>query len=213
MITLGFEISLAKNPFGNNNVYVSYGPTPCGIFCDKHSKNYLYILRGEYPHAQSSSKVQELYYSSYRFQLGGRFLSTARVKEVLDSSRFPMIIPLKGICFLMGKGFMALLGPGGKISRILFAACTEGDGECTIEDVKFFVDGEVLYTDNFRPVRTALKDIVKFHPGDITVTRDVGKYVGDRIITPQFTNLRDLDTYKAMLIQKAARGYCTNNFV
>lgn len=200
MTTLDFRRQLIAHPFSHNNSYVIDRLMGSGL--------YFHRSKGEYPYIMNAPghASMELMYSEFNSQLRGRLLNTARIKEVLDSAEVPINISIKGISYLMGKGFLAHWSGTRDSINVLYIACCSNKPSLTMEDIKFYVSKDV-YKEIYKPLHPVFKDLVGTHPGDIIMCRDIRDYVGEKIKIPKGLSISALNNYKSVVVKQAINQY------
>jgi hypothetical protein len=195
MTTLTFADELVENKFVSANSYV-YGPTGFyGLCFDEASKNYPYIMK-----SGMFIDTFELKYSSFPYQLRNRVLSTAKLKEIMDSAKMPLIIHVRSKAYLIGKGFLSTYDSKGNY-ELLFLACVSGSKKhLSMEDVKFFVSKKV-YTEEHKAFSSIVKGFVSDHKGDVVTCSEVTDYVGEKISFPLRESLVNMTKYKEALVK------------
>jgi len=197
MTTLDFKDKLTENTFsyGNDFVYDENTKKSFSLYFSRDSINYPYILKG------GQSNEEELEVSIYSYQLRSRVLNTKKIKEIMDSSRLPLLFNIKRRNYLLGKGFLAEYIHGEEINKILFVACVDGSKSVSsMEQVKFFVSKDI-YTDEHKALQPAIKDFIGAHPGDVIICKNVLDYVGEKIVFPRGVLISELITYKDAIVR------------
>lgn len=179
MTGLNFGDALVENAFSNNNEYNYYVLQPFGLYFDTNSENYPYILRG------GLSDTVELGYANAENQLRGRLLNTKKIKEIMDTSKLPIIIRMKDRLYLIGKGFLSTFDSIRKDGTLLFVACVDNRKQSvSMEDIRFFVSKKV-YAEEHKPFHSAIKDFTSTHPGDVVFCNNILNYISEKITMPR----------------------------
>lgn len=192
MTNFEFADSLREDLFVDKNEY-HYGNTWVGEtkFCS-NSENYPFIFKGQPLRGNPFSMI----YCQSLSQLGGRLLTVKKIKEVMNSSRYPIIFKIKGIHYYIGKGYLSILHSLSAEPRILFIACINGNTNPTdLSQVKFFVDRSVFKNETYKPILPAIKDFMNNHIGDVILTNDISQYVGESIKIPTGLSILEMERY------------------
>lgn len=205
MTNFEFQSGLVTHPFVNNNNYIFSGVTETSLRFFKDCPNYPFIMTS---HFQNDPTV--MVYSPYTYQLRGRLLNTARIKEVMDTAAMPLTFKIREKYYMIGKGFLAHitnLTEFGENFNMLFVACIDQSKPVeSIEDVKFFVSREI-YREEYKTIMPAVKDIMVAHTGDVILTSNIGKRVGDKIPFPRGGTVADRLRYKKAVMLEAMGDY------
>lgn len=202
MTTLDFNNCLRENPFAYGNVY-SYGTVAgTGIFHSNSDEELPYILRADY-NGITCHRNYEIYYSTYSEQLYGRVLATSRIKEVLDTAHWPLIIGFpEGSMYLMGKGFLAECAYNTKGTleiNPLFVAYFRKNQKLEIKNIKFYISREVFLLEKHKRVQPAIKDLMLTHEGDVVTTNNISQYVGHKFKFPEFKTVAEKNEFDKRL--------------
>lgn len=196
MTTLEFKDRLTEHPFSYSNDFYYFDESyrSSGLYFDRTSANYPYILKG------GKSDTTELQYCFYTPQLRGRILTIKRIKEVMDSARIPLLFSIKAKWYLLGKGFMAHHSPDGE-NKILFIACVDGMKTISsIDQVKFYVSKDI-YKDCYKSIQPAIKDLIANHTGDVIICNNILDYIGEKISLPLGVSLSSMNRYKEAVVR------------
>lgn len=197
MTNFEFADCLRDDPFVDENEYkysnVWTGETK---FCS-NSENYPFIFKGQ---PQRTDPFSMIYCQSLD-QLGSRLLTVKKIKEVMNSSRYPIIFRIKGIHYYIGKGYLSTLHSLAAEPRILFIACINGSTTPTnLSQVKFFVNRIIFNDDTYKPILPAVKDFMNNHIGDVILTNDISKYVGEKINIPDGLTIAQREKYTKHIV-------------
>lgn len=206
MTTLQFKDALTENAFSYSNGFYYSDLRSLGLYFVKKSDNYPYILKGaEYDDF-------EMQFSSYSNQLRGRMLNTKKIKEIMDSSRLPLLFKIKMRPYLIGKGFLSTYDPITGEVKLLFIACVDDrKGTTSIEQVKFFVCKDI-YTDEHKALQPTIKDLIDSHPGDVVMCNKILDYIGEKISIPRGGTIAERKSYADAVVRAALlSGLTTNN--
>jgi hypothetical protein len=196
MTTLEFGNGLVDNPFSGGNIYSYDSEELFGLYATPKGDNYPYILKGMGPNRS------ELTYSDHHYQLRGRRLTTKKLVEVMNTARMPIRAVVKHTIYLAGKGFLSTYDASGN-HKILFIACIDDSKTvASIAQVKFYVSKDV-YSDSYKNVQPAIKELVSNHPGDIIMCNNIGDYVGEKIKFPKGGSIADRNKYKEAIVRAA----------
>jgi hypothetical protein len=205
MTNFEFYDGLRNHPFTSNNGYSYNGLTESSLRFFKDCPNYPFIMQNPY---QRDPTV--LTYSPYTYQLRGRLLNTARIKEVMDTAPIPLTFKIRDKFYLIGKGFLAHVANVNDIGEnfnMLFVACIEqGRVIEKMEDVRFFVNRDI-YKEDFKTVHPAVKDIFLGHPGDVIMTNNIAARIGDKIPFPRGGTIAQRQNYKKAVMLEAMGDY------
>lgn len=198
MTTLEFRDELVENTFTYTNSYI-YAPKRSTGHCFAQGEdNYPFVMKG------GTSDTFELEFSAYAYQLRNRLLNTKKIKEVMNSSRVPLIFIIKNVAYLIGKGFLSTYDPRNpENNKLLFLACVDGRKVIReISQVKFYVSKEV-YNEQYKPMHPAIKDIISQHPGDVMMVKNILDYVGLKLVQPRGGSISELERYKEAVVRSS----------
>lgn len=207
MTNLLFQEYLSVNTFSSSNGYNFTNMTDTNLRFYRDSENLPFIMTSAW---QSDPTV--LRYSANTYQLRNRLLSTAKIKEVLDTSPVPLMISIKNKWYMMGKGFLAHVTnimEFGESIKLLFVACIDPVSRkkgFDIADVRFFFSRD-MYNDDYKTLLPALKDIMLGHPGDVILSSKLNDRIGDRIVFPTGGTLSDRVNYKREVMIECLKDY------
>ena len=205
MTDLNFEESLTVSKFSNNNHYHLGYPKSTGLRFFKDTENLPFIMCSPY-----QSNHTELQYSDSATQFRNRLLNTAKIKDVMNSSPLPLIVKIKGVQYLIGKGFLAQVAFNEfEVNmNLLFVACINSSKRHGYEmkDVRFFIS-RAIYTETYKPVSTAVRDIIENHIGDVIFTSDIQNKIGDVIPFQRGGTLVSRNDYKKAIVMEAIRDF------
>jgi hypothetical protein len=196
MLTLEFKAGLTESPFasGNNFLYGSLKRT--GIFYTASEQEWPYLLVA----AAAMHPNNELLYSD-DLQFGGRHLTPAKVKEILDSSKIPIKIPstTSGITYLVGKGFLGYF-QGDDVKMLLLAVCNRNEKITSLQQIKLIVSKDVNSVEHKR-VSSIVRDITNAHSGDLLMTNTIDNYVGHKLLFPSHKTISEKKDFEEKLIK------------
>lgn len=202
MITLHFRDSLINNKFNYQNEYYYGGLESLNIHYTKEDIEIPYILIAKDALKKAYHPDGELMFSTMERQLNGRSLTTNRLKEVLDSSRVPLIFKIGGIRYLIGKGFLAEYNSKESISVLFLATVEQGKEITSISQVKYYISRNVYLARN-KKIQPVIKDFMTLHTtGDILITSNVEKYVGHHVKFPSFKSITERKKYTSSIIDQ-----------
>lgn len=205
MTNFDFYDSLRIHPFTNNNNYTYSGLTNTNLRFFKDCPNYPFIMTS--PHQNDPTVLR---YSHYTYQLRGRLLNTARLKEVMDSCPIPLSFKIRERWYLVGKGFLAHMNSTTGFDEnlnMLFVACVEMSKPVeSIEDVRFYVSRDI-YKEDYKTILPAIKDFMVGHNGDVILTSNIAKRIGDKIPFPRGGTIADRQRYKKAVMLEAMGEY------
>lgn len=208
MTNFEFADCLSIDPFSDNNEY-NYGVTWLGNtkFC-KDSENLPYIFKGQ---IVQSSPFNMTYCQSTN-QLKGRLLTVKKIKEVMNTSRYPLLFRIKDVWYYIGKGYISRVTNLNSEPTILFVATIKGGtNPRDLSEVKFFVNRAVFTVEAFKPVVPVVKDFMNNHTGDVILTNNINKYIGESIQVPQNLSLSQLENYTKGVVSECIADIFTNN--
>lgn len=199
MTHLNFADCLTTDPFTNNNHYHYSGIRNALPLVTKDSENVPFILKSQ--GVGSARGIFKMIYCDYSTQLRSRLLNTKKIKDIMDSSKYPLLFRFKDKWYYIGKGFLAVHTGSGNDPKILFVACYNGKkpNVTSIEEIKFFVCRDI-FNEEHKPLQPAVKDFINNHVGDVVVTNDVTNYVGEWIRMPSGLTLAEDKAYKASVV-------------
>lgn len=207
MMTLDFKNSLINNRFTYNNDYIYSDLDGLNIYYKESEEEIPFIMtakndvRGSNPVLFHNGEMQ---HSTYSRQLGGRTLTTNRIKEILDGSKIPLLFKIGNHRYLIGKGFLAWYQPDGT-HEVLFIAVSKRDVSY-MGDVKFYVS-RTIYNIRHKKLHPVIKDFMTIHTGDTILTNNIKKYIGSKIEMPTFKTVGSRLKYQKSLIQFCTREY------
>lgn len=181
MKTLLFNDRLIINPFRSNNGYIYQSITGTGVETT--------FLNKEIPYIAKVQRGGEIVYCD-TVQFNGRAVNTARIKEILDTSHYPLKISLEGRNYLIGKGFLASISKEGDI-ELLYIACIQSNLSIKdISQVKFYVSRKV-YHEIHKKISPAIRDIILEHTGNVLITSDIRSCISEKIDIPEFKTIKE----------------------
>lgn len=199
MTNFEFADALTIDTFPTHNDYYYGSLIESEMKFFKDSENLPYIIKAL---GGKSSKLT-IVYSEYLGQFRGRALTTKKIKEIMNTSRYPLAIKLKDNYYNIGKGFLSRKNRLGRIidSELLFVACVDDRKSIhnDMSEVKFFISRKVYLEEN-KPILPAIKDFMNAHTGDVIITNDIRRYVGDTIKTPVGGTLAQQKKYKEAVV-------------
>lgn len=205
MTNFDFYDGLRLHPFANNTNYIYNGITETSLRFFKDCPNYPFIMISPY---QRDPTV--LQYSPHTYQLRGRLLNTARIKEVMDSAPVPITFKIRDKYYLIGKGFLAHITSLTEFTEnfnMLFVACIHMSKPTdSIADVRFFVNRDI-YKEEYKTLLPAVKDIFVGHTGDVIMTNNIAARIGDKIPFPRGGTIANRLAYKKAVMLEAMGDY------
>lgn len=200
MLTLEFRDQLTQNRFAGGNNFSYLLPTPTGIICTDKESEWPYILR-----ATDKHPGEEIHYSN-SIQFSSRQISIAKVKEILDSAKMPLVITsTNNVRYLVGKGFLAHLEES-EIKLLFVAVCNRKATITSMNQIKFVISRSV-FEEPHKRVSGVVKDMMTIHRGDTLITSQIEAYIGHRLTLPVFKTLRDRSDYLDKL-----RSFCLEKY-
>lgn len=197
MTNFEFGDRLEIDPFPTYNDYIYYDLAADDTRFYTDSENLPYIVKG---FTDAHKALNKMVYSKYQTQFRGKILTTKKIKEVMNSARYPIRVVLKGFSYFMGKGFLARHLIENKY-EYLFVACVNGAKSVykDISEVKFFISRNIYLEEN-KPILPAVKDFMNAHRGDIVITNNIHSYVGEVIKIPPGGTLDQQKKYKKAVV-------------
>lgn len=201
MTNLKFRDSLVEDTFIADNDYIYASLTPGKIRFCTDSENYPVILQGS---STATNKIT-ISYAYYHNQFNSRVLTAKKIKEVMDSSRYPIMIKLREKTYFIGKGYMGYKNNLFDRSEPepLFVACINGKNKYTndLKQVKFFVNRKV-FNEDYKPMHPVVKDFINYHVGDVIITDEMEKYIGETIKLPVGGDLATQKKYRDAVVME-----------
>jgi hypothetical protein len=221
-INFEFKISLEKHKFSgfsSANFIVYNNHIECDTFVNLNKvKSFPLCLFSSLDKIPTDKKIKFGFYgpifrytSGTRNQFRGRVLNEQKLVEVLEYFKDPVRYYYRGIRYILGKGFMAILTDENTIE---IAMCTITDISTEnkiIEDlsrVKILVNEGVL-----NKLPSSLLKAVKVYIAsreqqvDLIYTKNIHKYFGYTIKYPTFITLEQRDNYIISLLEDVVPKY------
>lgn len=184
MKTLQFKNSLTENVFSYSNNYNFSLLKELPLFYKEKERMKPVLFLNE-------AHKKGLVYASSPTQLGGRVIPTAKLKEILDTSPIPIIINMRPVNYLVGKGFLAKLNTVGTIEPLMVMCYDSYAGIPTnVNQIAMYVS-RGIYREEHSKVLTSISQIMKEHPGDVIMTPTIGKYIGSKLQIPKFKTIAE----------------------
>lgn len=201
MKTLDFQDALITNTFSRSNSYAYTPYSYSGIYFNKNQSEVPFITRAHVANVSMGDfwHDEEILYAKSLNQFNGRLVSTAKLKEILDTSRVPLKLKIGDYYYLVGKGFLAYIDSNDNI-ELLFLACVPTSKKIVdISQVKFYISRNV-YSEVHKKVSPAIRDIVMEHTGDVVITSNIDNHIGLRLVLPDFKTLKEKREYTAEVV-------------
>lgn len=200
MITLEFKNGLISNRFTFNNEYNYSGLEGMNIYYKDSEEEIPFIMTAT--NIGIPIHNGEIMYSTHGRQLGGRTLTTNKIKEILDGSKVPLIFNIGSRKYLIGKGFIAYCLSNGDF-EVLFMAVSKRKVDY-IGDVKYYVSRSINIMAH-KKLHPVIKDFSSLHPGDVITTCHMEKYIGSKIDLPSFSSRKEKLEYEEIMINQCFR--------
>src|SRR5581483_4840149 len=214
MRTLDFGDGLVSSRFSAGNDFLYEDRQPLGMRYDGSAEKP-YILRAPAYSLSANGRLRsagmmnphpndEVHFSAYNRQLRGRTLNAEKIRDLLNLPRMPLIVSVRGIRYLMGKGFLAHYSLEEGI-YVLFLATTNKSDIKSLSEVRFCLD-RAIQDSAFRTVWTALKPVIDRHPGEVLWTSCMSNYTGKKLELPSFKSLKDRREYTDAMMDRFIRA-------
>lgn len=195
MLSLSFDNQLRTHVNRRNNDYRYDLLTETSIIIPPNAKRIPYIFKEP---GNVHRELGVLRYSNNRSQLNGTKATKLQLAEVFNSARIPIIVRYTSFILLVGKGFLAELSPDGTVSPLVFVQSPNRD-DVELRDLEFIVDRK-LYSSEYRYIQSAVGIFIDSHVGEVLITPNIMKYLGEKIKVPRFSRLSERAAFVNNLI-------------
>lgn len=194
MFTYQFADELTVSPFSFSNLY-NYGPMEAtDIAFSNWSKEVAFIFKEP---TQKHRSGFLMYANTSQFRR--RTITKERALHIINTARVLLKITYQREMYLMGKGFIGLFDERSRKVHMLFIATIPNHDNWVDTDLKFY-ESKLLRTRDYRHIQVLAETLIGDHKGDIILTDDISKLVGDRLTIPAFETLSARNTYVRDLV-------------
>lgn len=196
MRDLQFSNSLTSHRFArdyfNNYQFHGFIATPI-IITPETAKNIPFIYYGHSVHRRDDHKIK--YSNSAQFN--NMRVTKEKALEILETSPVPLKINYNGTLYLMGKAFIAEFNERGEVVPLMVGTVDRKDdvAQFSKRDITFYVAAHTQNNKEKRNIQVLISIYLQDHIGDIIVTPDIYKHIGERIRLPHFNTLSEKKAY------------------
>lgn len=203
MLTLDFRDALVNNAFRYTNGFNYTNKAGSGIFLpDKVGEDTPFIARDGRYHTDG-----ELILST-SIQFSRRSVTTAKLKEIMDSARMPIRLTFAGVDIYAGKGFLAMRS-GHTLGKLLLIACeTMGKPATRMNQIKYYIARQGIKGDTYKKLTPVIKSFMDAHMGDIVISDDIEQYIGRRIKIPNANTIAEKKEFVTRLLSHCLKPFC-----
>jgi hypothetical protein len=157
-------------------------------FSTKKQEELLYITKSSIQKDQS-----EIQFSSTT-QFNSRVITTAKLKEILDSAEAPIYLRIGENGYIAGKGFLAKFVNINRIEPLFAATFNTKDKTLSIGNIKFYISRKI-YQEEHKKIFPAMTDSLNEHIGDVIISNDIDRFICLSMGLPAFKTLTDRKEY------------------
>lgn len=195
MRDLLFSNSLTTHRFARDyfNIYQFHGFVAMPITITPETiKNIPYIYFGHNVHRRDDQKIK---YSNAA-QFNNMRVTKEKALEILETAPCPLKVSYNGTLYLMGKAFLAEFDERGNVVPLMVGTVDRNTTAVYDKrDFTFFVAAHTQNNKEKRNVQVLISIYLQDHLGDIVVTPDIYKHIGERIRLPHFNTLAEKRQY------------------
>lgn len=145
-------------------------------------------------------------------QFEGMNATKDKMVELLNIARFPVKVNYGEHQYYVGKAFLARIEPDTEEVKYLLVG-TFNNTLTKVEDVTMWVASEVHTDKANRPAQVIINLFLADFKGDIIITPDVLKYVGDRIDIPEFSTLDEREEHINKIVDFSLKEFLSAEII
>lgn len=146
-------------------------------------------------------------------QFDGMKPTKDKMIELLNISPLPVRVHYGEHFYYIGKAFLARIEPDtGEIKYLLIGTYSREEPS-KVENVTMWVASEVHSDKTNRPAQVIINLFLAEFKGDIIITPDILRYVGDRIDIPNFSTLDERQEHIDKIIDFSLKEFIKNGII
>lgn len=200
MLNLSFDNTLRQHQFRRQSSYIYNELIESSIFVARTNRKVPLIFRGP---ATSHAVDGNLVYSLSR-QFRGYKVTKLQLIEIFNTAPIPIIVPYMTYTLLVGKGFLARYdrtNVGNEMTVLVFVQAPNRP-VIEVSDLDYIVDRKLYLAEN-RGIQSAIMPFIDTHTGEVLITPNIQKYLGDKVKLPRFANISQRRTHVDNLLLRA----------
>lgn len=167
----------------NTGIIISSNSTRIPVICINNGSYMRYVRR--------SNNLVVCNYENFN----GMKLTKEKMVELLNISYFPIKVFYLNHVYYVGKAFLARVEPDGIKYLLIGTVPRKSDQNYSTKEVTMWVNSEVHSKKENRPEQVVINLFLSSFDGDIIITSDVVKYVGNKFNIPEFETIDEYEDF------------------